>query len=288
MWSASGHSHLILILPYTAMKLHPLSQVSTSRIDMLYGGSADEVFEETVTIARQVARRLKDPEERVMYINTIDGPEAIEEQMARLRKRDSDRIFRLTATPETFSDKLEYARICVKNQKVKLIIMNSFEFAAMTPRHRSNVLVFLHWAKTKLRCRIVVVTMRPPTKVGTIGQLRYIARSAAEIGAWLRDEEQGLPAAVEEQPTVVLQKEAIGYGYTVKPIEEPDRRSDVFDDDVETTTDPESSHEPHEMPLVDKTPLKNKDLVSENVSHTPTRDDGAVITSDFASQRMAA
>lgn len=269
---------LILILHMkTPTTPHPLSMACAKRLDILFGGTRAEIIYETLLIARESLRAMAE-DETILYINTLEASEVVEDPITQWKAKERERIRVGNGGAETVPQRIEFIKQMVKDRNVKLVILNMFDFAAMTSRHRAAVFHCLKWLKDRLGARIVVVTMNEPTNVGHMAGLKLMARSIAHVGGWANGEEvvhvqspeeKLLEArcAVEEAKAHSL-KDAqyqVAVAHAVQNIGPEDRIwLEDLEPNAEDLTEPVNYNPPRPRHAIEAS-LKNNDLAGENV-----------------------
>lgn len=192
---------------------HPLALAADRRLDILYGGTAEEATIETLLIARHALTALK-PEHTVLYINTAMAFDIVESKLNKLPLYQRERIKQLGAAGDTFPTRLEFVRHLMSIRNVGLVILNVFDFAALNPRHRALVFNLLRWMQNKKGANVIVVTINAPNNVGTMAGFRYSAQTISKIGDWLVEEE---PLTIQPAQDAALNDKVVDGDFTYRP-----------------------------------------------------------------------
>jgi hypothetical protein len=166
---------------------HPVTSLSSpyAELDLLYGGNEKEAMEESMKIACDLREVLQEGE-NILYVNTLVS----ELRMAYAMGKRFDhgarrgRNYFVTYCSGEIIDKLALIRYMCEQKNYKYLIITGFELAALNPRHRNT---FMGWLRVmrNIGINVILFTLSQPGNFGTLGALRYSARSIAEVGAYL-------------------------------------------------------------------------------------------------------
>ena len=168
---------------------HPVTRHHSApftELDIIYGGNETEAIEESLVIARDLRDVLQEGE-NILYVNTLVNAERLEHMMGKRFDHGArrGRNHFVTYEADGFITRLESIRAIVIAKDVRYLVLNGFELAALTSRHRS---VFMAWIRAMRNAgvNIILFTMSCPGRIGTLGALRFSALTITEVGAYLR------------------------------------------------------------------------------------------------------
>jgi hypothetical protein len=167
--------------------LHPVTRLSSpyAELHLIYGGNEYDAIEESMKIACDLRDVVKEGE-NILYVNTLVS----ELRMAYAMGKRFDhgarrgRNYFVTYSAGEIIDKLPVLRYMCESKHYKYLVINGFELAMHDARHRAQ---FMHWLR-QLRnegVNVILFTSSEPRSYGTMGSLRYSARTVAEVGAYL-------------------------------------------------------------------------------------------------------
>ena len=170
------------------MKTHTIALAPTkfASIHLLHGGREIDAIEESLKVTLDLRNVLQD-KETILYINTLVHDSVLREAMGKrfdhgIKRK---RVEHVTLLGDQLIAKLMMIEQAIKLKGIRYLVLNGYEFGAMTQRHR---LILMRWIKD-LRdfhhVTAVVVLMRQPNSIGCIGMLRYMADSISEIGQYV-------------------------------------------------------------------------------------------------------
>lgn len=256
----------------------------TRRLDILYGGTPEKAMEECLHIARETLQILA-PDERVLLINSIQAYDDLQTTLSKWPTRDRERFRDFSGLADTIPPRLDFLMGVIETMNVRLLLLNVYEFAAMNPRHKSQLLNFLRRARNKHNVHVIVVTINTPNNVGTMGGLKYMAQSIEPIDAWRTE-----PSA-EELLAIPIEGSS---DHTPPAL--PEKTSDSEPVSVTPQSVSIDLSQERESPVRQEAPeggsagkglLKNNNLARQNVRHTPSVEDVQRVPAQSVS-RMAA
>jgi hypothetical protein len=168
-------------------------------------------------------------------------------------------------------DKLDVLRLIITRNKVKHMIVTGFEIVALNSRDRARLMSWIRQLRNE-GINIILFTVTCPGRCGSLGALRYSARTVTEVGAYLKQKEQARAESAEA--SVPQNKQAIVATEEQQKSEVKAQNSDASSDKSEAldehTDKPElteifieslTQEEQHS----DSDPLRTKELAFENV-----------------------
>jgi hypothetical protein len=82
----------------------------------------------------------------------------------------------------------------ITEKQVRYVILNGFEFATFTSRHRIQIFCWLKSLRDSCGASVIVFTQSGPRSYGTLGQMRFVSETCEEVGAYKREKEEALEA----------------------------------------------------------------------------------------------
>jgi hypothetical protein len=180
-----SYTHLILhpmrkIIPTH----HPLSTSISSGVFLYTNATQSGIMQDSLLLAKHSAEQLQQGE-HVLYINTLAQHKLVEQCAEKINQRSKGKITVFSATSSEMMQKLDFLRHTISAKKVKLVILNSFEFAALHSRQKVRLIEWIRSVRDGLDCRVVVYSMQELYEpVGAIKQLRWLAERSEECGDW--------------------------------------------------------------------------------------------------------
>jgi hypothetical protein len=191
--------------------IHPLTKQDTPRIDILYGGTELEVLQESVALSRDLMQHSLGEEEHVLYINTLISIKSFERHRRRAIRdiRQNSRYLSITLLQTQLASRLDFMQKAIIESNYRCVILNGFEFATLTSRHRIEIFFWLKALRDLQDVSLIIFTQTGPRKYGTLGQMRFVARTCEEVGTYKgKDSEsnaltgfprEGVAEAMEEE-----------------------------------------------------------------------------------------
>jgi hypothetical protein len=191
---------------------HPITRLSSvhSELNILHGGDERSAIEESLVIARDLRDVLREGE-NILHVNTLVSAARLEHAMGKRFDHGArrGRNYFVTYSAESFIHKLDVLRAIVSARGVRYLILTGFELATLTSRHRGQ---FMAWMRAMRNegVNVIIFTMSCPGNYGSLGALRYTARTINEVGAYLNQEEDSIevmqdtgdePVEIEEHET---------------------------------------------------------------------------------------
>ena len=179
---------------------HPITRLNSTytELDILHGGDERSAIEESLVIARDLRAVLKEGE-NILHVNTLVSASRLEHIMGKRFDHGArrGRNFFVTYSAESFIHKLDVLRTIVEERGIRYLVLTAFELATLNSRHRAQ---FMAWMRSMRNegVNIIIFTMNAPRKHGSLGALRYTARTINEVGAYLNQDDEESIEQVEE------------------------------------------------------------------------------------------
>jgi hypothetical protein len=186
----------------SALILHPLAIQDKERIDILFGGAEADALKESLALSRDILNHSIGDEEEILYINTLVSIRSFETHWRRALKEvhQNWRFRAMTLLDDELVHKLKFLTKTIEEKKMRYVILNGFEFAAMTPRHRIQIFSWLKSLRDKHGMSVTVFTQSGPRSYGTLGQMRFLSETCEMVGSYLRKNEEAKPSEEEVAP----------------------------------------------------------------------------------------
>jgi hypothetical protein len=191
--------------------IHPVLLQDSLRIDMIYGGDESSAMDESIKITRDYLNHIES-DQPILYINTLVSRREFEMQAERLINRHPKKrlLSQATYLDGTFMDQLRFFEQTIRSKGVRLVLINSFEFAAKDSRTRAELMFWIKKVRDELNASVILFSQRKPS-AGALGALRYMAKTVAEVGAYKKtDEARPASKAVEEAAAVEVSAPSTG------------------------------------------------------------------------------
>lgn len=246
---------------------HPLASIQHATFDVLHGINAARNISETVEIARQKLARSNDA---VLYINTLSSAAIVERECADLLKiiGDEPRFYIGHFFQAEVATKLDFLSKTIVARGIKTVIINSYEFAVSTSRHRIDLVVWMRALRDEHGVQVILSMMTAPGQTGLQQVMRFMSDSITGIGEYMS------PGHSQRKLEFLSFQE-----YAKKSMEEYDRKQAALAKQEEEV---EIKHEDRAIVTNDVAMLassssvspegallKNKELTHAFVSHDP-------------------
>ena len=162
---------------------HPLAQPTHARIDMCYEGEQEEIMHNSLTLTKQSAEQLATGE-HVLYINTLASPKAIAQVAEKISERTAAKVLSFSASCTPLIQKLEFLRNLVETKKVRVIVVNSIDWAARSSNQKKAFVHFLRQMRDDHDCQVIVYTFLTLPRDGSYAHLRWLCDTTTPIGQW--------------------------------------------------------------------------------------------------------
>jgi hypothetical protein len=166
--------------------LHPLATHTPRALDILYGGNELDTINESAKLAFDSVKYLP-KEQHVLYVNTLCDQRSLERTMHKFASR-RPRLLYMTWLESSFMERIEVLETIIKTKDVGTLVINSFEFAALTQRHRVELGQWLRRIRNLFQIRVVLFMQCKPGYYGVNGSLRFAASNMMEVGAHLKEQ----------------------------------------------------------------------------------------------------
>ena len=163
------------------MKRHPLANAQQARLDILYGGTEEEILRECFQLARDSVRTLE-LDESVMILNSLVGNSRFEPRFFALAEKHPDQVRGATYYGKKLMDRFEFLRFIIPHLKIRMVILNSFELAVFNSRHRMQLLELIKWMRDDMNIHLIICMQNPPANYGSQGSLKLMASSVDRVG----------------------------------------------------------------------------------------------------------
>lgn len=104
------------------------------------------------------------------------------------------------------TERLKMLTIMIEQKNVRLVVLNSFDFATQNSRQR---LAIVHWARKMrddLGVSIAIYMLHRPSDFGAMGQLALLADSIKETAEWRHTQPSEFPDHITINTTLALQE----------------------------------------------------------------------------------
>jgi hypothetical protein len=165
-------------------KQHPLASITHRRIDLVRGGMQKEIIVDSLTLAKHSLEELG-AGEHVLYINTLASHDAIEQAAQKLSARRAAKMIAYSTAGVPLSQKLDFLLALAQEKKVKVVILNSIDFAARSSNQKKALVYFMRELRDMLGCRVIAYTYQSDTPMqGAFGDLKWLCDTVTDIGEW--------------------------------------------------------------------------------------------------------
>jgi hypothetical protein len=159
-------------------------------ITVFYAGAAtfDRYFRKSLELAADIARGLR-PDEHVLYVNVLTSELRLEQELGKIcRSRGGAETRRKVLAMTIKSDDLltheAFIERTVESRSVRLVVVNGFEFAALTSRRRARLTAFIQNLRDFAGVDVAVGMRRQvlATDSGAYGSLAFQVARIEAIG----------------------------------------------------------------------------------------------------------
>jgi hypothetical protein len=161
-------------------------------IEYYYNGPEAETLKASFKELKRAAAMLR-AGEHVMYINALTAPREVEEVADSVSKRHRGKVLTYSVTSTTFAARLQFISLAASAKNVRVIVLNSIDFAARTTNQKKALVHWLREMRDVLGCRVVVYGMFAPTDTGAIAQLKYVTSREVRFDQWSQMYEPEVP-----------------------------------------------------------------------------------------------
>ena len=168
--------------------MHPLAQISHSRIDIQYGRTQATATEDVMMLMHQSVVAMQRGE-HILLINSLCGHDALARSCDKIAKGRPGKVIVYSASGTKLRERLEFLSSLISAKDVKLLVVNSFEFAACGSRQKHALAHWLREMRDAHNLRVVVYSIeREEPRVGALYGLSYTASSMSVVGSWRFEE----------------------------------------------------------------------------------------------------
>ena len=160
-------------------------RASASRIDIRYGGDAGTVERESVMVAEAYVTTVF-PGRSVLYLNSLVPFDRFSTTIFYARERlrskvQRDHLHYIDLHSDDLWRKRAFLQRFIEEHRVRVIVVNSFEFLSLHACGRNRALAFLKRLRDEYCVQIVVYMQKSPALRGAQGLLRWIAESMTSM-----------------------------------------------------------------------------------------------------------
>jgi hypothetical protein len=156
-------------------------------LTLFHGGTADGVLRKTADATAQAAAALSKGEQ-VLYVNTLTSEERAEHEIRKACRRHGGaetrrKILLLSVPADEIMAHEDFLEMIVESRNVRLVVITSFDFAAMFGRRRTRLVCLLLRLRDFQQVDIAVGLRHEPGSAshGAIGHLVYQAQRTVRL-----------------------------------------------------------------------------------------------------------
>jgi hypothetical protein len=169
--------------------MHPITLEKNSRIDIYFGKRERDAAEDVMTLIHQTLPNMK-KDETVLVINALCNHDDLVEAVDKIGRKQAAKALVYTASGAKLREKLEFLSTLIAAKNVRMLILNSFEFAACGSRQKHALAHWLREMRDAHRLQVVVYSCAPDApRNGALFNLGYAASSTVEVGKWRYEED---------------------------------------------------------------------------------------------------
>jgi hypothetical protein len=177
--------------------MHPFSQNTQPRIDIFYGRTQMAATDDVMTLAHQSIVSMQRGE-HILLINSLCGHDALARSCDKIAKGRPGKVIVYSASGSKLREKFEFLSTLIVAKDVKMLVVNSFEFAACGSRQKHALAHWLREMRDAHNLRVVVYSYENNLpEVGALNALDYTASSVSMVGAWKIGEVSSSPTATD-------------------------------------------------------------------------------------------
>lgn len=188
------------------MTIHPLTTYNYARIDVCCGGNQEKIMKDTFTLTRQMIERLKKGE-HVLYMNTLASAKMVEEAADAISARHAAKVLTFSESGTELTEKLAMLSLLIERKNVRMIVLNSFDFATQNTRQRVAIVQWARRMRDDHHASVVIYMLHRPSEFGAMGQLALVADSIQDTAEWRT-----------EQPFDALERKTINTTHALEQI----------------------------------------------------------------------
>jgi hypothetical protein len=162
---------------------HPFSTSTDRGIAYYYGGNRLSSIADSLVITKQCAATLTSGE-HLLYLNTLTSHEEIERAADAISIRNRGKVLTQSLGSWNFCARLAFLSALIAVKKVKVIVLNSYDFSCRTPQQYRTL---VHWLREMCdmhQCRIVVYGIHELADQGSMRQLQWVLDHVGMVGEW--------------------------------------------------------------------------------------------------------
>jgi hypothetical protein len=164
--------------------VHPMSVARGPRIDIFFGGNQSRMAEDMMLMMHQSLPHLQ-KDEHILLLNALCVHDDLAAASDKLSKGHKAKILVYSASGRMLREKLEFLSHLVVAKQVRMIVLNSWEFAACGSRQKHALAHWLREMRDGNKVRVVVYSLEKECpRHGALPQLAYTANSTDEMGEW--------------------------------------------------------------------------------------------------------
>lgn len=172
-------------------KTHPLAAPGQATIALFTKGRQASIIRDSFLLMKQAVSQLGKGES-VLYINTLTSAAAVNEVVDKIARRYRREVTSFSSSSRRVMERLDFLGETIGAKNVKLVIINSFEFAAMHSRQRVKLANWMREMRDLHGVRVAVYSMYAEQKAGALGTLAWLADRTQEVGEWQYENEKTL------------------------------------------------------------------------------------------------
>lgn len=171
----------------------------------MHGGHQTDAMDDIMTLMHQSVVAMQRGE-KIMVINSLCGHDELARACDRIGKGQPGKIMVYSAYGAKLREKFDFLSATIVARNIRMIVVNSFEFAAIGSRQKQAFAAWLRAMRDAHKLRIVVYSYeRESPRQGALSGLSYVSNYVDKVGEWQREE---VPAAAMLNATDVAESYA--------------------------------------------------------------------------------
>lgn len=163
---------------------HPISLEKNPRIDIFFGKRQHETSEDMMVLMHQTLPTMERGE-TILVINALCVHDDLARSVDRIAKGKPGKVHVFSASGVKLREKLEFLSLLISQKRVRMLVLNSFEFAACGSRQKHALSHWLREMRDAHKLRVIVYSCAPELpKFGALADLGFVANSTDEVGEW--------------------------------------------------------------------------------------------------------
>lgn len=168
---------------------HPLTSEGKPRIDIYYGRRQDDAAEDVMTLVHQSMPALRS-DQGILIINALCVHDTLIAALERIAKPGNASAYVYSACGPKLREKFGFLSHLIAAKNIRLLVLNSFEFAAYGSRQKHALCNWLREMRDAHKLRVVIYSLeRQMPKFGALSNIGYASSSTAEVGKWRYEED---------------------------------------------------------------------------------------------------